>query len=199
MRPTVRPFAAAALTLALAAAVPAAGRAQAAPADQQVAAAVLPAPEGLRASATVLGYDAKGKLTTLRAGTGSLVCLADDPAAKNFHVACYQKELEPFMARGRALKAEGKSREAIDSIRQAEIGAGKLPMPKQPTALYELFGPEGSWTPAGGLSKEARPVYVLYIPYATEATTGLTQAGQKGGMPWIMYPGKPWAHIMITP
>lgn len=197
MPPTVR-LSAAALTLVLAA-VPAAGLAQSAPADQQVAAAVLPAPEGLRASATVLGYDAQGKLVTLRKGTGALVCLADDPAAKNFHVACYQKELEPFMARGRALKAEGKSREAIDGIREAEIAAGKLPMPKQPTALYELFGPEGAWTPAAGLSKEARPVYVLYIPYATEATTGLTQAGQKGGMPWIMYPGKPWAHVMITP
>jgi hypothetical protein len=39
-----------------------------APSDQQIAGAVLSAPQDLRASATVLGYDAKGKLVPLRKG-----------------------------------------------------------------------------------------------------------------------------------
>ncbi|MFZ5625611.1 MAG: hypothetical protein ACOY71_14515 [Gemmatimonadota bacterium] len=168
-------------------------------AEQQIAVAVLPAPEPLRAGAEVRGYDATGRLVTLRPGSNGLICLADDPAANNFHVACYQKELDPFMARGRELKALKASRETIDSVRGAEIAAGKLTMPPQPTALYELFGPEGSWNPETNEVKGAQAVYVIYIPYATEAMTGMAQQGHKGGMPWLMFPGKPWAHVMITP
>src|SRR4249919_201837 len=75
--------------------------------SQQIAAAVLPAPTELRDGATVFGYDGKGKLGVLRQGTGALNCLAPDPTGKDFHVACYHKSMEPFMARGRALRASG--------------------------------------------------------------------------------------------
>src|SRR5215212_652700 len=78
----------------------------ASPADQ-VAAAVLAAPADRRAGARVLGYDDKGALVTLREGTNDQVCLADNPKENGFSVACYHKDLEPFMARGRALAAEG--------------------------------------------------------------------------------------------
>ena len=167
------------------------------PADQQIAAAVLPAPDSLRASATVLGYNADGKLVTLREGTGALICLADDPAQKSFHVACYQMALEPFMARGRALRAQGLKRPAIDSARGAEIMAGTLRMPPRPTTLYEYFGKEGSYDPATGKLSGVTTVYVIYMPYATEETSGLSTNPLPGG-PWLMYPGKPWAHAMIV-
>ena len=57
--------------------------------------------------ATVLGYDAAGAVVTLRAGVNDIVCLADDPKEAAFSVACYHKDLEPFMARGRELVAKG--------------------------------------------------------------------------------------------
>src|SRR5438552_817481 len=79
----------------------------ASPADQ-IAAAVLAAPKDRRSDATVLGYNAKGEVVTLRKGTNDLVCLADDPADKTFSVACYHKDLEPFMARGRELASKFK-------------------------------------------------------------------------------------------
>ena len=41
-------------------------------AEQQIAAAVLPAPEPMRADATVLGYGSNGRLKKLRQGSGAL-------------------------------------------------------------------------------------------------------------------------------
>jgi len=82
--------------------------AQSAPsADVQIAGAVQAAPEDRRSGAAVLGYDAAGKFGSLRAGTNDLVCLADDPKTEGFNVACYQRDLDPFMARGRELTAQG--------------------------------------------------------------------------------------------
>src|SRR6266850_4872783 len=72
----------------------------------QIAAAVLAAPDELRESAAVLGYNAEGKLVTLRPGKNEMVCLASDPTKTAFSAACYHKDLEPFMARGRELLAQ---------------------------------------------------------------------------------------------
>ncbi len=55
----------------------------------------------------VWGYDASKKLVKLREGTNDMICLASNPDGEQFHVACYHKLLEPFMARGRELRAQG--------------------------------------------------------------------------------------------
>jgi hypothetical protein len=163
----------------------------------RIAQAVSPAPSTLRAGAMVLGYDSTGKLVTLRKGTNDLICLTDDARRKNFHVSCYFKALEPFMARGRELRAKGLSSDSADSIRAREIRAGTLAMPKTPTALYQYAAPRDQVSDSG--VKNARYLYVVYIPYATPASTGLTVQPLNDGGPWLMYPGKPWAHIMIAP
>ena len=103
-------------------------------------AAVLAAPADRRADATVLGYDEKGALVTLRTGTNDQVCLADDPKDAAFSVACYHKELEPFMARGRALVAEGVKGPPREEIRWKEIEAGTLKMSKEPRNLCIVTG-----------------------------------------------------------
>ncbi|MDX2191798.1 MAG: hypothetical protein NW201_00495 [Gemmatimonadales bacterium] len=170
------------------------------PAAAQVAAAVAPLPDSLRAGARVLGYGADGRLVTLRRGTNEQVCLADDPARDGFHVACYHRDLEPFMARGRELRAAGVTdRTAIDSVRGAEIRARTLAMPPQPTTLYELFGKDDGWDPASGAVRAADAMWSVYIPYATTASTGLQLRPVPGGGPWLMAPGTPWAHIMVVP
>lgn len=165
---------------------------------QQVAAAVLPLPESMRTEATVLGYDGSAALVTLRQGTNRMICLADDPAIATFHVACYHDAMEPFMARGRALRTSGVTGDQVDSVRFREVAAGTLPVPTQPAMLYSLSGPAGSWDPATNEVKGARPLYVTYIPYATQATTGLPEV-PVAGKPWLMFPGTPKAHIMYTP
>ena len=169
-----------------------------APAIRQIAAAITPLPAPLRGTATVLGYDPAGKLVTLRKGSGDMICLADDPHQTQFHVACYHRSLEPFMARGRALRLMKKSHTAIDSARLADVKAGRIAMPSKPAALYQYFAPRDSVDAATGAVNGASYLYVVYIPYVTPETSGLTANPLEGG-PWIMYPGKPWAHIMIAP
>ena len=164
--------------------------------DEQVAAAVLPLPVDVRAGATVLGYGADGKLITLRKGTGSMTCLADDPKEARFHVACYHDSMEPFMARGRDLRTSGVTGTQVDSVRFREAKAGTLKLPNHPASLYSLTG--GAFDPATKTAPGARWLYVVYIPYATSASTGLSDKPQENA-PWIMFPGTPKAHIMFVP
>lgn len=166
------------------------------PAEQQIAAAVLSLPPSLRADATVLGYGADGKLVSLRKGSGTMICLANNPKGEQFHVACYHDSMEPFMARGRSLRASGVTGGQVDSVRFREIKEGKLSLPTTPAALYQLFG--GSFDPIKNEVTGARALYVVYIPQATGASTGLAEK-PTGTLPWIMWPGTPKAHIMFTP
>ena len=83
--------------------------AQQPPVDEQIAAALQAAPESQRAGAMVYGFDAEGDVKVLRKGTNKLICLADNSQKKGFNVACYHSDLEPFMARSRQLRKEGKN------------------------------------------------------------------------------------------
>jgi len=173
-----------------------AGKADIPPPADQIAAAVTPLPADRRAGAAVLGYDASGKLVTLRKGTNEMICLASDPKGKAFHVACYHASMEPFMARGRELRAQGTPEEKVDPTRFAEVKAGKIKMPDHPAMLYQIFG--GTFDPATGQANGGRLLYVTYIPFATTASTGLSDKPSESA-PWIMFPGTPKAHIMYTP
>src|SRR5437016_8213506 len=87
----------------------------------QIAAAILAAPEELRAGAAVLGYNAKGELVKLREGKNEMVCLGNDPTKNTFSVACYHRDLEPFMARGRELLAQKITGKERSDIRFKEV------------------------------------------------------------------------------
>jgi len=167
--------------------------------DDQIDAAVMAAPENQRAEATVMGYDAEDKLVMLRQGDNNLICLADDPNSPGFNVACYHKGLEPFMARGRALKAQGKNPQEVFDIREEEAKSGSLKMPAEPTTLHVLSGKEGRYNAESGAVENANYRYVVYIPFATAESTGLPLRPMVPGGPWIMDPGTHRAHIMISP
>jgi hypothetical protein len=169
------------------------------PSATQVKLAVLAAPVEKRDGATVLGYDASGKLVTLRAGTNEMICLADDPAQKGFSVSAYHKDLEPFMKRGRELKAEGKNQAEVIKLRDEEARAGKVPLVKQPSTLFVFSAKDEDVDPVAATVKNGYLRYVIYIPYATAESTGLPLKQDAPGMPWIMDPGTPRAHIMINP
>jgi hypothetical protein len=177
--------------------VPVAAAAQAPPPAEQIASAVQAAPEDRRAGATVLGYDASGTLVTLRQGTNDLVCLAHDPKRETFEVACYHKDLEPFMARGRQLTAQGiTDNKERQNIRFKEIEAGTLQMSKEPRTLYVMTG--SGYDAASNTIRDAYLRWVIYVPFATPETTGL-QTKAAPGAPWLMDPGTAGAHIMISP
>jgi hypothetical protein len=158
--------------------------------EQQIKEATLALPEADRANAKIWGYNADGELVMLQKGGSGYVCLADDPNKKGFSVSCYHQDLEPFMARGRELQKENKSFKEVFDIREAEAKKGKLKMPKNPSTLHILSGES---------LEKANHRYVVYIPWATAASTGLPLKEVVPGAPWIMDPGTHRAHIMISP
>ena len=167
--------------------------------EVQLKTAVLAAPEDQREGAKVYGYDLSGKLTVLREGTNNLVCLADDPFKKGGSVSCYSKQLDPFMARGRELAAQGKTEMEKREIRQREVEDGTLKMPEAPSMTYIFTGTEEDYDSSTGELKTGHFRYVIYIPFATTESTGLPDRPHAPGMPWLMDPGTHRAHIMITP
>jgi len=165
--------------------------------EVQIAGAILAAPEEMRAEATVMGFDEKGNFIELRSGTNELVCVADDPNKDGFSTACYHQNLVPFMTRGRELRAEGIDGQDLFDKREQESNDGLLKMPEKASTLHILTGSE--------FSKDSMTVvdayyrYVVYVPYATTASSGLPAKPRAPGEPWLMDPGTHKAHIMITP
>lgn len=168
-------------------------------ADIQIKTAVLTAPSDKQGASKVYGYANDGTFKVLREGTNDFVCIADDPKKSDIAVSCYHSDLEPFMERGRVLAKEGKSQKEIFDIREKEVKDGQLKMPRQPTTLYALSGPKENYDATTGTLKDGYLRYVVYIPYATPESTGLSLKPDVPGMPWIMDPGTHKAHIMINP
>ena len=164
--------------------------------DVQIGAAVLAAPTDLRDGAAVLGYNAEGKLVTLRQGKNEMVCLASDPSKATFNVACYHKDLEPYMSRGRELTAQKVTGPKRNETRWKEVSDGTLLLPKEPRTLYVLTG--SAYDQASGKVADAYLRWVIYLPFATPESTGLSTKASDNA-PWLMYPGTAGAHIMINP
>ena len=166
------------------------------PAEVQIAAAVLAAPAELRQGAAVLGYNPQGQLVTLREGKNELICLASDPGKTTFSVACYHRDLEPYMARGRELLAQKVTGQKRNEVRWKEVAEGKLSLPREPRTLYVLTGTGFD----SGTGKVTDPYlrWVIYVPFATPESTGLSTKPSDGA-PWLMFPGTAGAHIMINP
>lgn len=164
----------------------------------QVAAATLPLPDSMRAGAAVLGYKTPGgPLVQIRPGTNEMICLTDDPSAEGYAAHCYHNSLAQFMQRGRELRAAGITKpSAVDSARMAEISAGTLKMPTGDAALYSLYADSLNFDPAAGRPKNSSRLLSFYLPYATQASTGISEM-PLNDQPWLMKAGKPWAHLMI--
>lgn len=152
--------------------------------------AVLPLSVEERGSATVMVVE-DDRARVVKQGEGAFICLADTPGDDRFQAACYHESLEPYMARGRELRLEGLTgRESIQK-RWEEIESGDLDMPSH-ALLHQVFaGP--NWD---GSLESADRLTVIYVPYATAEELGLP-AGRADG-PWVMFPGSPTAHIMIS-
>lgn len=144
----------------------------------------------------MLGWDREANLTTLRDGTNEFVCLADDPHDQQWSVACYHRDLEPYMARGRELRADGATAETATAQRFEEVEEGKLELPEG-KVLYVLHG--SGWNVEDQAVEDPYLRWVIYRPWATAEETGLPTSPRSPGEPWLMDPGTLGAHIMITP
>lgn len=163
-----------------------------------IATALMAAPEESRSNCKVIGYNMAGEFVTLKEGDNNFIVLADNPNKDGFSAACYHKDLEPFMARGRALRAEGKTGQEIFAIRETEMKSGKLNIPAGAT-LHIYYGANTMYDVETSKVEAAQLRYVVYMPWATSESTGLPKAPIAKNHPWIMNPGTHKAHIMISP
>lgn len=168
-------------------------------AAMQIKMALLAAPPEKRDSCTVYGYDANNQLAVIKKGSNELICLADNPKEARFSVACYNKNLEPLMEKGRQLRKQGFKGQQLFDERAKEVKDGTLKMPKGPSTLYVYSADEKDVNRAKGEVKNGYLRYVIYIPFATAESTGLPVKASAPGMPWIMDPGTYGAHVMINP
>ena len=164
-----------------------------------IAASLMAAPAASRDGCKVIGYNMAGEFVTLKEGDNEFIVLADDPKKSGFNAACYHKSLEPFMARGRELRAEGKTGPEIFDIREEEAKSGKLDMGMPGATLHIYYGESDRYDPETNEVEDAQYRYVVYLPFATAESTGLPEQPIGSNHPWIMNPGTHRAHIMISP
>jgi hypothetical protein len=177
--------------------LPAQAVTQAPTAEQQIAQAVLPLPESLRAGATVLGYDAKLTLVTLRKGSNAMVCTADRPGDDQFDVRCYHESFMPAIQRARELRSQGLQGSAVDQEMEKEIKAGSIQLPNHATAGYRMLGPISAYDPAtNAVTSEIRSWQSLHLPFQTAVDLTLPTESKRD-MPYVMASGTWWAHVMI--
>ena len=166
--------------------------AQASGVAAQVTQAVQVLPEDLRAGATVVTYDrATGARQVLREGTNFIECQPrnlDDGFTR-----CYNKALGLRRDLEAKLKAEKKSDKEIQDAVAAAIKAGTIKQPATGMMSYR------------GYDKPDRiqRLWVMSLPGATPQSAGVSDVGQRdaalegNGLPWMMLPGTPGAHVMI--
>jgi hypothetical protein len=181
-----------ALAAAIALAVPVAAVAQqTAPAEQQITEAVQILPPDLRANATVVTYDAAtGARKVLRQGSNFVEC---QPRMADGFTRCYNKALAPRRDLEAKLRAEKKSDQEIQQAIAAAVKDGTLPPSPKGMMSYR------------GYDKRDRiqQLWVVSLPNATSEAVGVSTVSQREaalegkGLPWMMLPGTPGAHIMI--
>jgi len=168
-----------------------AGAQQSAPVDRQIAEAVKILPEDLQAGATVVTYDAAtGARKVLRQGTNFIEC---QPRMADGFTRCYNKSLAPRRDLEAKLRAEKKTDEQVQQAIAASAKAGTLPPPAPAMMSYR------------GYDKRDRiqNLWVISLPNRTPESVGVSTTSQRDaalegkGLPWMMNPGEPGAHVMI--
>jgi hypothetical protein len=157
-----------------------------------IAQATLPLPDDLRAGATVYTYDAAtGERKVLRQGTNAVECTPRNPA--DGFTWCYNKVSAPRRDLQAKLRAEKKSDKEIQEAVEAATKAGTIKPTPFGTMSYRLYGKKD----------RIQLLWVLSVPGATPESIGVSEGSQRDealkgqGVPWLMLPGTPGAHIMI--
>ncbi len=158
----------------------------------QVAEAVQILPEDLRGGATVVTYDAAtGARTVLRQGTNFLEC---QPRMADGFTRCYNKTNGPRRDLEARLRAEKKTDAETSAAVAAAVKAGTVPAPSAQGGISYR-----------GYDKRDRiqELWVMSLPSRTPESVGVSTKSQRDaalegkGLPWMMEPGNPGAHIMI--
>jgi hypothetical protein len=140
------------------------------------------APEAIAPNATVIAFDSKGQMRTVRKGSGEFTCFPDDPTTPGNVPMCFDQS----------------------GFAWAQAWMTKQnPAPNLPIGVAYML--QGSWT-----QSNADP-YAAPVPGTPGVQTGPalmilnTRAMLQGypreptnpGQPFVMWPGTPYEHLMV--
>lgn len=147
-----------------------------------VANATSAAPQAIAPNATVIAFDSKGQMRTVRKGSGEFTCFPDDPTTPGNVPMCFD---------------------------QAGLAWAQAWMTKQTPAPNLSIGVaymlQGSWTQSNG-DPHAAPVPgtpgvqtgpALMILNTRGMLKGYPPEPTDPGKPFIMWPGTPYEHLMV--
>ena len=148
-----------------------------------VASAESAAPAAISTGATIYGFDADGQMTTVREGTNQYWCIADDPATPTPDPMC----------------GDANGMEWV----MAWIGKTEPP-PGHVGLIYMLAGgSDASNTDPYATAETNDNNWVTTGPHimimnATDLMAGYpTDPDPDPSMPYVMYAGTPYAHLMV--
>jgi hypothetical protein len=148
--------------------------------DPRIAEALKPLPEDLKAGAEYLAG----------AGTNAIEC---QPKADDGFVRCYNKVLAPRRDMEAKLHAQKKTDKEVSDAIAAAMKDGTLKPAPFGTISYRYSDDP----------QRIKLLWVISVPNATPESLGVSTTSQRDaalaghGMPWMMLPGTPGAHIMI--
>jgi hypothetical protein len=140
------------------------------------------APEAIAPNATVIAFDSKGQMRTVRKGSGEFTCFPDDPTTPGNVPMCFDQS----------------------GFAWAQAWMTKQnPTPNLPIGVAYML--QGSWT-----QSNADP-YAVPVPGTPGVQTGpaLMILNTRGmlqgypreptnlGQPFVMWPGTPYEHLMV--
>jgi hypothetical protein len=159
--------------------------------DEQIVQTVKVLPKDLRDGATVVTYDsATGARQVLRQGSNFIEC--QTRMADGF-IRCYSKTLVPRRDLEAKLRAQKKSDKEIQEGVAAAMKDGSLPPAAKGMMSYRAYDKRD----------RIQDLWAISLPNLTPDAVGVSTTSQRDaalegkGLPWMMLPGTPGAHIMI--
>jgi len=167
--------------------------ASAAPTTQEgkIQNAMSAAPDSVSQAATIMDWPATegGKFTQLRAGTNGWVCYPSTPAASGAvgqDPMCLDAEFQKWAGAWMTKKAPKLAGVGVAYMLQGDRGASVTdPFAKTAAAAANTQ----DWVVAG-------PHIMVTTP--NTASLAALPGVPTGGIPWVMWKGTPYAHIMVT-
>ncbi len=160
------------------------------PNEQLIARALSAAPAAAREAATVVKWAADGSYTTIKQGTGAIVCYDHSGGAgeQPFAVQCTNPGNLPRVQQNYRLEAQAAgNRDQLRTLLQAAESNGTRVRPEFGSVWISLTGADQA---------SARMHTTIAVPGATTASIGLPDNRNAGGG-WIMDAGTTSAHIMV--
>jgi hypothetical protein len=150
--------------------------------------ALLGAPARLRADATVVHWKPDHTYETIKKGTNKLVCYdrSGFPLQQPFSIECTSLANLDRVAQNMKAEALGDKAKSEAMLKEEEANGTRI-KPEFGSVWYHLQGPD---------QEHARTHMTMAVPGATQASMGLPENGQQGGI-WIMNAGTSTAHIMV--